>query len=145
MALRVHGIGQCEGVGRSIIDVGRAPFDHRYGLCSGGKVVVTVHPRTAEGLSRANESIPHKASTMLQVLGRSLIIGGGFNMVPGIFMQSTVLERFCGRDVAPPSGTYRPSEQVSDYFVVSRHFRVTRAEVLHVWEFGLHRPFRPTI
>eukprot|EP00959_Pyramimonas_sp_CCMP1952_P238494 4983528-Pyramimonas_sp.AAC.1 len=82
MAPRVHGIGQYEGVGRSIIDVGRATFVHHSGLCSGGMVLVTVHLLAAEGLSRANESIMRKASTMLQVLGRPFIIGGGFNMEP---------------------------------------------------------------
>eukprot|EP00959_Pyramimonas_sp_CCMP1952_P063818 1333315-Pyramimonas_sp.AAC.1 len=63
---RVHGAGQFEGVGSSIIDVGRATFVHHSGFCSGGMVLVAVYLRTAEGLSRANENILHKVSTMLQ-------------------------------------------------------------------------------
>eukprot|EP00959_Pyramimonas_sp_CCMP1952_P169549 3541950-Pyramimonas_sp.AAC.1 len=66
-------------------------------------------------------------------------------MEPASLMQSSFLERCCGRVVAPSSGTCRPSEQVIDYFVVSRHFSVASAEVLHDWEFGPHRPARLTI
>ena len=110
-----HGLGRAHGCNTATVSKARGAVHTFSGVCGRGVALGNVYLETGGVMSRTSWDVLCAVGRRLAQLRWPFVVGGDWNLEPGVLQSSGWLDMIGGAVLAPLGGTCLPAESTLDY------------------------------